>query len=312
MSQHERAFQVGEVAQSDQQIVQDVAGDHHVAIRGTFHGRRPGIAVRTRGQQRLGIGDERVGDLRIELAAAAAAHHRDGAIGAVEAAVHFGHVGDLRHPHLDRELTARAARGHAVPVVAFEGEGQGTLDRVGQPEVGGQGGGRGAVRVDHLAELALGVLEQGGQRLGALHRRFPAGDVAHEELHVRQSRPVDQIGRGPHRDVVAEPSGVFLGIGMASDPHDQRRVVDGAALFGGQAEPVGQSAGDDRRAQHVFGRLTQTQVDGHRQRRQHLGSSRWCAAARARDTGRGHGQIVLVGPIGCPVEVRHCRLTPKR
>jgi len=57
---------------------------------------------------------------------------------------------------------------------------------------------------------------------------------------------------------------------MAPDPHHQRGVENGAALLGIQAEPVGQPAGDRRRAEHVLGGLPQTEVDRNRQPSQDL------------------------------------------
>jgi len=69
-----------------------------------------------------------------------------------------------------------------------------------------------------------------------------------------------------HGDVVAEPPGLLVGVGMAADVDEQRRVVDGRALVLVQAGPLRDPQRDQALAQHVFHGLAEPEVDAERQR----------------------------------------------
>ena len=170
-------------------------------------------------------------------------------------------------------LAGRAGREPAA-VVALEGVGQRPLDLRAEADVPGQGGRRGAVGVDQRGELAACVPHQRRHHAHPLRQRLAACDVAEQEPQVGQPGPVDEVGVAADRDVVAEPAGVLLGVRMAPDPHEQRRVVDRGLLLPAEAEPVRQPARDDRRPEHVLGRLTQAEVDRHRQPGEHLDPTR--------------------------------------
>ena len=131
--------------------------------------------------------------------------------------------------------------------------------------------------------MAAGIKIQRRDGLQPLQQRLAVPDVRQQEPLIRQPGPVDQVGAAAHRDVVAEPPRVFVRIGVTSDPHDQRRVVDAVALSARQAQPIGQPRRDQRRPQHVFGRLAEAEVDGHRQRRQNFCSGRHRASRKSRD-----------------------------
>ena len=128
--------------------------------------------------------------------------------------------------------------------------------------------------MDHPGQLPAGVDEEGGQHVQPVQQRFAAGDVADQETHQGQPGVVHQVAVVAHRDVVAEPARVFVGVGVTADPHDQRRVVDAVALGAVEAQPVGQPGRDQRGAQHVFAGLSESQVDRDRQGGEQLGAAR--------------------------------------
>ena len=133
--------------------------------------------------------------------------------------------------------------------------------------------------MDQVGELAAGVPHQRGHHAHPLTQRLAARDVAEQEPQVGHPGPVDEVGVAADRDVVAEPARVLLRVRVTADPHEQRRVVDRGLLLPAEAEPVRQPARDDRRPEHVLGRLAQAEVDRHRQSGEHLdpaGQRRGC------------------------------------
>ena len=200
--------------------------------------------------------------------------HGDGTLDAVHPVVHLGHVGELGHPHLDRDVRAGHARRKPAAVVPLERVGQCLLDVRAEADVPAQSGRRGAVGVDQGGELAACVPHQRGHHAHPLTERLTACDVAEQEAQVRHPGPVDEVRVAADRDVVAEPARVLVRVCVAADPHEQRRVIDRVLLLTAEAEPVGQAARDDRRPEHVLGRLTQPEIDRHREPGKHLDSAR--------------------------------------
>ena len=78
---------------------------------------------------------------------------------------------------------------------------------------------------------------------------------------------------GLQRDVVAEPLGLLVGVGVAADVDQQRRVVDDRPLLLVEADPLGQPQRDQALAQHVLHRLPEAEVDAERERRDELGQA---------------------------------------
>ena len=120
------------------------------------------------------------------------------------------------------------------------------------------------------AEIPTCVQEQPGRQLRSLRQGRPAAQVSHQESPVRCAGPVDEVAVMSHRDVVAKPPRVLVGVRMTADPHHQARVENGPAFSLAEPQPLGEPRAHRRRAQHVIHRLAETQVDRQRKRRQHL------------------------------------------
>ena len=87
--------------------------------------------------------------------------------------MHLDKIGQLRHPHLDRQLVTRQPAGSTVTVEPLEGRGQHLLDAPGQPDLGGEQGRRRAVRMDQRSHLPTRVAQQLGDQLDALRQGAP-------------------------------------------------------------------------------------------------------------------------------------------
>ena len=82
----------------------------------------------------------------------------------------------------------------------------------------------------------------------------------------------------------AEQLRVLLGVGVTADPCQQASVVGRVALHRVGADQVGEPHRDQARAQHVFQRLPEAQVDGERERGQQLSTPRPTGATGAMST----------------------------
>ncbi len=82
---------------------------------------------------------------------------------------------------------------------------------------------------------------------------------------------VDEAGVALQRGLVAEPLGLLVGVDVAADPGEQRAEVDGVALVGVEADPLGQPERDHRLAQHVLHRLAHAEVDAEGEHAEQLG-----------------------------------------
>src|SRR5262249_31539634 len=82
------------------------------------------------------------------------------------------------------------------------------------------------------------------------------------------------------RDVVAEPFGLLVGVRMAADVHEQRRVVDDNALTVTEADPLGQPQRDQALPEDVLHRLPEAKVDAQRKRRDQFGQAHPRAAVQ--------------------------------
>ena len=121
---------------------------------------------------------------------------------------------------------------------------------------------------DHVVDLAVardGELEPDPE---ALQRRL-AGPEEPQRRSARGARAVLVLA-GLERDVVAEPLGLLVRVGVAADVDQQRRVVDGDALVLGQVLAVREPQRDQALAEDVLHRLAEAEVDAERQRRDEL------------------------------------------
>jgi hypothetical protein len=76
------------------------------------------------------------------------------------------------------------------------------------------------------------------------------------------------------RNVVPEPLGLLMSVGVTADVDQQARVVDGRTRLVVQVEPLRQSQRDQTLAQDVFHGLAEAEVDSERERSDELGEAK--------------------------------------
>ena len=114
---------------------------------------------------------------------------------------------------------------------------------------------------DHVAHVAVtgdGELDADAE---AVQRRVPAPEQAHHGQGPTQAPELVVVLVGLERDVVAEPLGLLVCVGMTADVDQQRRVVDDGALVLAQPQRFGETQRDHRLAQHVLHGLAEPEVD---------------------------------------------------
>ena len=116
---------------------------------------------------------------------------------------------------------------------------------------------------------------------------LPRAEVAEHEAPAARPAHVDLSRVALERDVVAEPLGLLVGVGVAADPGEQPGVVDDHALGLVEPQALAHPQRDQGLADHVLHRLAQAQVGAQRQRRHQLGE----ADPRPRD--RTHERSLL-------------------
>ena len=78
------------------------------------------------------------------------------------------------------------------------------------------------------------------------------------------------------RDVVTEPLGLFVRVGVAAHVDEQRGVVDRSPFDLVEAEQLAEAQGDQALTKDVLHRLPEPEVDAERQRRDEFGQPNRC------------------------------------
>ena len=109
-----------------------------------------------------------------------------------------------------------------------------------------------------------------GGLAGPVERRRPVAGPAQHEHHGREPGQVDLDGVRPEVDVVTEEERRLVAVDRAPDVGQDADVVEGGQVVRVQAQPLAQAHADPRRAEHVLGRLPETEVGGQRERDQQV------------------------------------------
>ena len=104
----------------------------------------------------------------------------------------------------------------------------------------------------------------------AVQRWIAAPDEAHRCCRGTEAPNVVVVLARPQRDVVPEPLRLLVGVGMAADVDEQRRVVDRRAFGVAEFEAIGEAQRDHALPQHVLHRLPEAEIDAQRQGRDEL------------------------------------------
>jgi hypothetical protein len=128
-----------------------------------------------------------------------------------------------------------------------------------------------------------------------VQRRVAGAEEAHSRRrHAQAARRVVVLDR-LHGDVVAEPLGLLVRVGVTADVDEQRRVVDDRPLPLVEPHPLGQPQRDQALTQDVLHRLTEAEIDPQRQRRNQLRQPDVRAIGLARAHFANHTQTSTTG-----------------
>ena len=101
------------------------------------------------------------------------------------------------------------------------------------------------------------------RRSRATQGRLAAADVAEDEA---RADGVGEVAVRPQLDVVAEPGGLLMRVRVATQPREQRHVVDDRPLGLVQLEVLGDAQAQHARSQHMLHRLPEPEVRRQRHR----------------------------------------------
>ena len=209
----------------------------------------------------------------IELLAAALPRHRGRRLDPADAVRDLDELGDLRDPRRQRDVVALQAARPAAPVPLLVGGAQRRrCTAPGSPSCSRAGRASSAcwaIIVVHLAVAGESRTSSPTRKrcsggLPAPSRRRPAAVGA-------QARQLVVVLARLQRDVVAEPLRLLVGVGVAADVDEQRRVVDDRPRLLVEPEPLGEPQRDQALPQDVLHRLPETEVDAERERGDQLG-----------------------------------------
>ena len=207
----------------------------------------------------------------IELPAAAFAREGPCGVDPSDAMCDLHELRQLRDPRGDRDVLALQLARPPAPVPPLVGPAQRVEHLAGQPELRAQRPRQPGVLVDHVIHFAV-----------ARERELEPHPEPVQRWVAGSHQP--QRGRGGPQaacvvvvvlprlqgDVVAEPLGLLMGVGMAAHVDQQRRVVHDRPLARVEPCPLGQAQRDQALAQDMLHGLPEAEVDSERERRDEL------------------------------------------
>ena len=177
----------------------------------------------------------------------------------------------LRDARRDRDRVALELARPSASVPHLVRGGERDQDVVREPELLAERARDPRVLGDHVVDLAVTRERELEPDAKAAQRRSPGAEPAHARGGPAQApEPVLVLAR-LQRDVVTEPLGLLVRVGMAADVDQQRRVVHDGSLRLVQPGGLGEPKRDQALAQHMLHRLPEAQVDTERQGRDELG-----------------------------------------
>ena len=124
---------------------------------------------------------------------------------------------------------------------------------------------------DHVAHLAPAEDRELESRAEAVKRRRAGTHAAHPVDDLRDAERLELVLRRLEPDVVAEPLRLLVRVGVATDVHQQRGVVDRRPVVLAEADLLAESECDHALAEDVLHRLTEAEIDAERESSDELG-----------------------------------------
>ena len=237
MTQEIRRLQVDEARDRQERGVEALA-DEHDGERGlgVDHGTPGTDRVETR-EDDLALFLHEVGQRRVEVSAAPLAGELLRGRYSSEAVRDLDVFGDMGNPGGERDVFSLELSRPAASVPALVCRADGRDDLARQGELFGHRSRDGRVVRDHAVDLAVTGERKRQPEPKSVQRRVAGSQEPHPGGgHAHAPRLVVVLDR-LQRDVVPEPLGLLVGVGVAADVDEQRGVVDDRTLFFSSPSP---------------------------------------------------------------------------
>ncbi len=271
--EHVRRLEVDEVGHGTQCHVEAVRREPDAQCGLGSDDRIPGLGRLEVGEDHVRLVAQKGGEVRVELRPRPLAGELHGGVESTHPLRHLRVLGDLGDPGGQRDIGPLQVARPAATVPALIRSTHRLLDRIGQTELMSQRARQGRVTGDHAVEIPVtrhGELEADPE---PVQRRVARADKAHGRGRAGHAALLVVVLARLERNVVAEPLGLLVRVGMAADVDEQRGVVDDEALIVVQPNAFPDAQRDQALAKDVLHRLAEAQIDPQRQGRHELGEA---------------------------------------
>ena len=262
-----RGLQVDEVRHGCQCVVDPLPPQDHRQRRLDVDHGVPRLELIQAGEDQIRICLQEIDERGIELGATFPGRDRDRLRGAADAMTHLDELRQLRKPRGDGDVVSLQVAGPPLPVPLLVRGRQRVEHLYVQVELVAQPPRHLRMVRDHVVDVAVTGdhelqpdAEPSQERVSRAELSDPGGGAANA---------VHRLGvlGGLQLDVVAEPLGLLVGIGMTSDVDEQRGVVDDRSIDVLEADPLREPERDQALPKDVLQRLSEPEVDAERERR---------------------------------------------
>ena len=266
MPEEVRRLQIDEARDREQRLVDALSHEHDGERRlGIDHGAPHAHGVEVR-QDHVALGLDQPGEHRVEVPTTPLAGELPRSVHSPESVRDLDVLGHVRDPRGERDVVSLELAGPATAVPALVRSADRLDDLVRERELLRHRAGDRGVVGDHPVDLAVPREREREAEPEPVQRRAPGPELPHSRRrHPQAPRLVVVLDR-LEGDVVAEPLGLLVGVRVAADVDEQRRVVDDRPLLLVEPEPLGEPQRDEALPQDVLHRLPEAEVDPERER----------------------------------------------
>ncbi len=218
------------------------------------------------GQDHLALGLDQPGEHRVEVPTAPLAGELPRSLDSPEAVRDLDVLGHVRDACGEGDVVSLELAGPATAVPALVRSADRLDDVVRERELLCHRAGDRRVVGDHAVDLAVPREREREAEPEPVQRRAPGPELPHSRRRHSQAPRVVVVLDRLEGDVVAEPLGLLVGVGVAAHVDEEGGVVDDRALLLVEPEALGEPQRDQALPQDVLHRLPEAEVDAERER----------------------------------------------
>lgn len=207
-------FEVDEVGNRQQRGVDGNTGEGSGEHRFRIDDRSPGRYRVEFGEQLGTVRAHQSGKVRVELGTRTAPRQFGSCRRATKPVGDLDELGELAQPSRDRDLLGPQPTRPALAVPSFIRRRDGVAYLVGQAEFLGEASGEFGVPADHVVDLAERAEKEPSSHTSPVQRGATGADQTHCGNGAAQAALVVLVLGCLQRDVVPEPFGLFVRVGM--------------------------------------------------------------------------------------------------